>query len=252
MTHEKLQKKKEYTNWVTIPDYLYASRNLDNDERLILGVIISFEADGKSCFMTKETFADTYNMSISTVKRKFAKLSKNGLVKTTNGLVIDWDGLEHWLNVTKVMRTKPAGPGRGKNQNDTTQNQNDTKDQNQIEPTQNQNDTTQNQVESTQNQNDSNKRIKMILTQNQNDTTQNQIEPTQNQIDTQLEKVLEKELEQPTTNTKLENNIRTKIKNTITSEVTSFDDFIEDGKNDTKPKTVEQQELLDFLDDLDI
>ena len=245
MTHEKLQKKKEYTNWVTIPDYLYACRNLDNDERLILGVIISFEADGKSCFMTKETFADTYNMSVSTVKRKFANLSRNGLVKTTNGLVIDWDGLEHWLNVTKVIRTKKAGPGRGKNQNDT-------KDQNQIELEENQNDTTQNQVESTQNQNDSNKRIKMILAQNQNESTQNQIEPTQNQNDTQLEKVLEKVLEQPITNTKLENNIRTKIKNTITSEVTSFDDFIEDGKNDTKPKTIEEQELLDFLAELDI
>lgn len=140
---------REYKQFVNIPDYLYSCRNLDNDERVIIAVVMSYENDNKKLYMSKATFAETYGMSISTVKRKFASLIKDGILKDTGkGLKIDWSELDFRLAVKKVMKTKKAGPGRKpkQNHNDTTQNHNDSipkmTEQNHVEPSQNHNDTT--------------------------------------------------------------------------------------------------------------
>ena len=143
---------KEHKQFVVIPDYLYSCRNLDNDERLILGVAISYEKDNKKLYMSKDTFAETYSMSISTVKRKFANFIKEGiLVDTGKGLIIDWSELDFRLNIKKVIKTKAAGPGRKPKQNhgDTmeqnhgglTQNHGDTSDRITVIPRQNHGDT---------------------------------------------------------------------------------------------------------------
>lgn len=140
---------REYKQFVVIPDYLYNCRNLDNDERLIIAVVISYQNDNKKLYMSKVTFAETYGMSVSTVKRKFASLIKDGiLVDTGKGLTIDDGELDFRLNIKKVIKTKKGGPGRKpkQNHNDTTQNHNEpisqVTEQNHFEPSQNHGDTT--------------------------------------------------------------------------------------------------------------
>ena len=143
---------KEYKQFVVIPDFLYTCRNLDNDERLILGVVMSYENDNKKLYMSKDTFAETYGMSISTVKRKFATFIKEGiLVDTGKGLIIDWTELDFRLNIKKVIKTRAAGPGRKPKQNhgdsmkqnhgELTQNHGDTDDRIMVIPPQNHGDT---------------------------------------------------------------------------------------------------------------
>jgi len=140
---------REYKQFVVIPDFLYNCRNLDNDERMIIAVVMSYQNDNKKLYMSKATFAETYGMSISTVKRKFASLIKDGILKDTGkGLTIDDSELDFRLSVKKVMKTKKGGPGRKPKQNhgDTTQNQNEpipsVTEQNHFEPSQNHGDTT--------------------------------------------------------------------------------------------------------------
>tara|TARA_R110000744_G_scaffold207836_1_gene326536 strand:- start:33 stop:617 length:585 start_codon:yes stop_codon:yes gene_type:complete len=136
---------REYKQFVVIPDYLYNCRNLDNDERLILSVVMSYENDNKKLYMSKATFAETYGMSISTVKRKFASFIKDGiLIDTGKGLKLDWSELDFRLNIKKILKTKKGGPGRKPKQNhgDTTQNQNEPIKKNHGEPSQNHSDTT--------------------------------------------------------------------------------------------------------------
>lgn len=133
---------REYKQFVVIPDFLYSCRNLDNDERLIIAVVMSYENDNKKLYMSKATFAETYGMSISTVKRKFASFIKDGiLVDTGKGLKLDWSELDFRLAVKKTMKTRKAGPGRKPKQNhgDTTK---EVTEQNHGEPSQNHGDTT--------------------------------------------------------------------------------------------------------------
>ena len=43
---------REYKQFVVIPVYLYSCRNLDNDERLILGVVLSYANDDIKLYMS--------------------------------------------------------------------------------------------------------------------------------------------------------------------------------------------------------
>lgn len=189
---------KEYKQFVVIPDYLYNCRNLDNDERLILGVVISYEKDNKKLYMSKDTFAETYGMAIATVKRRFASLIKEGiLVDTGKGLIIDWNELDFRLSIKKVIKTRKKGPGR--------------------KPKQNQVDTMeQNHVELTQNHVDTNNRITLIPSQNHGDTEL-----------IKLEKELKKEIKDEITSF---DDFRNDAKKPITDkelELAELDNFLE-------------------------
>lgn len=80
----------------------FNNKDLSPTKILILSQIEEFERNGKTCYITDETLADNFNVSISTINRAIADLSEkkyiikidnskneNGKIKTTRQLSIN-------------------------------------------------------------------------------------------------------------------------------------------------------------------